>query len=374
MTDSGQLDLVSAAALGVRDRAVSATTAQRIYDSVPENTRRAYSRIWDGTRTQLPPKRDLPVAPDAPLKRRGFVGWCEHAGRSYLPATPETLAEYVNYLCDRDLSPATIEQAIAAIRTKHYLAGYGKHYPDADPALRVLKSHRRDRAVRGKSGQKKALPVIVDSLRKIVETIDTETLIGARDHAALLYGICLYGRRSELTALEWSDLSGAEEGMRVRIRMSKTDQDAEGESVPVLWGTFPGTNPVLVTERWRDAVNSRRPLDGPLLRATDRHGNLLGRMHPKNFNDMVRRRAQIAGLTGCVRKCWTKNGDCGTGAHRNDYSAHSLRAGGATISYMNGAPISTICKLGRWKEGSAVVLGYIRSVDEWRDHPFRGVL
>jgi hypothetical protein len=38
------------------------------------------------------------------------------------------------------------------------------------------------------------------------------------------------------------------------------------------------------------------------------------------------------------------------------YSAHSLRAGAATIANANGAPISTICKLGRWKENWPVVL------------------
>lgn len=155
---------------------------------------------------------------------------------------------------------------------------------------------------------------------------------------------------------------------------SKTDQDATGESIPVLWGAFPGTNPVLVTERWREAVGSRGRVEGRLLRGVDRHSCLLGPLHPKNLNDIVRRRAQIAGLTGCSTKCWTATGNCATGTHDNGYSTRSLRAGAAMIAYMNGAPVSTICRLGRWKEGSPVVLGYIRSVDEWKNHPFRGVL
>jgi hypothetical protein len=162
--------------------------------------------------------------------------------------------------------------------------------------------------------------------------------------------------------------------MRVRIRMPKTDQDAEGESIPVLWGAFPGTDPISVTERWREAVGSRGAVSGALLRGVDRHGRLLGALHPKNLRDVLRRRVQMAGLTGCSSKCWTVTGDCATGAHTNEYSAHSLRAVGATIAYMNKAPISTICRVGRWKENSPVVLDCIRSVDEWRDHPVRGVL
>lgn len=98
-----------------------------------------------------------------------------------------------------------------------------------------------------------------------------------RDHAFLLFGICLFGRRSELAALDWNDITGAEEGMQVRIRMSKTDQQAKGVSVPVLWGSFPGTDPETVTERWREAVGSRDAVEGPLLRGVDRHGHSL---HP----------------------------------------------------------------------------------------------
>jgi hypothetical protein len=133
--------------------------------------------------------------------------------------------------------------------------------------------------------------------------------------------------------------------MTVRIRMSKTDQDAKGETIPVLWGAFPGTDPVLVTERWREAVASRAGIRGPLLRSVDKHGRLGNALSAKAVNDIVRRRAQMAGLTGCAQECWTATGACATGTHDNGYSTRSLRAGAAMIAYMNGAPVSTICRL-----------------------------
>jgi hypothetical protein len=49
------------------------------------------------------------------------------------------------------------------------------------------------------------------------------------------------------------------------------------------------------------------------------------------------------------------------------YTAHSLRAGGATSAYRAGAPVSSIARHGRWAPNSPVVLGYIRSVDRWRE-------
>ncbi|MGI5293254.1 tyrosine-type recombinase/integrase, partial [Nonomuraea polychroma] len=55
------------------------------------------------------------------------------------------------------------------------------------------------------------------------------------------------------------------------------------------------------------------------------------------------------------------------------YTAHSLRAGGATVAYAAGVPVSTIAKHGRWDPQSPVVLKYIRAVDRWRDNAMRNV-
>ena len=59
--------------------------------------------------------------------------------------------------------------------------------------------------------------------------------------------------------------------------------------------------------------------------------------------------------------------------HADTYSAHSLRAGGATAAYRAGAPVSTIAAHGRWAAGSPVVLSYIRAVDRWRDNALTGI-
>lgn len=334
--------------LVTHEHTVSDETARRLSAAIPANTRRAYARAWDGR-----PHPDRPAPADP--ARRGFVGWCETHRRTALPATSETLAEYVRHLCDRGLAPATIEQTVAAIRTVHRYAGHGRHFPDADKANLLLRGHRRDRAAIGRGRQKQALPVLVDALHKMVATIDPNTALGARDHALLLLGIVAFGRRSELAAFTWDDLREAEEGMSLYVGMSKTDQAAEGEAVPVLYGTFPGTDPVQVIARWRAHLAARGITDGPLLRRVSKHDRVGAGISPRIVNDVVQHRARLAGLP-------------------HGYSAHSLRAGAATIAHKNGASIETICRLGRWKLGSTAVLGYIREVDQWKNHPFRGVL
>jgi hypothetical protein len=51
----------------------------------------------------------------------------------------------------------------------------------------------------------------------------------------------------------------------------------------------------------------------------------------------------------------------------------ALRAGGTTVAYAAGVPVSVIAAHGRWEKDSPVVLGYIRAVDRWRDNAMRDV-
>ncbi|MEV1173983.1 site-specific integrase, partial [Nonomuraea sp. NPDC049784] len=91
----------NAAAHTAADYTLSAGTQARIADGVPANTRRAYARQW-----------------------AVFTAWCADHGRISLPATAHTLAEYTSQLCEAGQAPASIEQAIAAVRTMHRLAGH----------------------------------------------------------------------------------------------------------------------------------------------------------------------------------------------------------------------------------------------------------
>ncbi|MQY08880.1 hypothetical protein ACRB68_69910 [Actinomadura sp. RB68] len=107
---------------------------------------------------------------------------------------------------------------------------------------------------------------------------------------------------------------------------------------------------------------------GPLFRPIDRHGNIgdrtrasagrgrRGRLTPQAINLIVKRAAAAANLE-----------------HADTYTAHGLRAGGATSAAKAGAPMSAITRHGRWADGSPVVAGYIRQADKWNDNPLRGI-
>lgn len=313
------------------DRSVSERTRARILDAVPDNTRRAYERQWDG-----------------------FAGWCAEHGRSPLPATAETLAEYVGELVDADLAPSTAQQAIAAIRTAHRSTGYDGE-PDTRGARLVLRGHRRERAAAGRRA-KQAPPVTIETLRDMVEHCDAATVKGLRDRVVLVLGLALMGRRSELAALEISDVTETPDGIELLIRSSKTDQEALGAVVAIPPGQHSDTDPVRLVRTWTALLADRGITTGRLLRSVTRYGRLGASLSGDGITDVVAAAAARAELR-----------------HADRYSAHSLRAGGATSAYKAGAPVSVIAQHGRWSPGSPVVLSYVRAVDRWRDNALKGI-
>lgn len=325
------------------DYSVTVDTAEALIAAVPPNTRRAYDVAWDR------------------LSR-----WCESTGRVALPATPQTLAEYMRVLTGIDLAPNTIDQAVGCIRARHRDAGY-KDQPDTKPALRLLREYRKAWADHG-GRVRKRLPILIPALRAMVATCDPDTLAGVRDRAILLLGFNMMGRRSEVAGLDIPDLRAAgDNGIEVFVRYSKTDQDAQGVSVPVPFGQHVETCAVRSVRAWTAILADREwNPTGAVFRPIDRHGTIgdepgaaghtAGRLTGHSVNAIVRRRARLAGLDDA-----------------DQYGAHGLRSGAATVAYAHGIPVSVIAEHGRWSPHSPVVLGYLRAVDGWTHNPMKGI-
>jgi integrase len=237
-------------------------------------------------------------------------------------------------------------------------AGVGGGYkgaPDADAARLALRSHRRDRADVGQR-TRQAPPITIDALRAMIDATDPDAPAGERDRLVLVIGLAMMGRRSELVALNLSDVVETDDGLEVFIAKSKRDQDAKGAVVAVPRGSHPDTDPVRLLRRWRDVLAAQGITSGRLLRSITRHGRIGDRLSAAAINDIVGNAALRAELPDA-----------------DAYTAHSLRAGGATSAYRAGVPVSSIARHGRWAPNSPVVLGYIWSVDRWRDNPMRAV-
>lgn len=317
------------------DAELTASAAARVADGWASSTQKGYARDWTT-----------------------FTAWCASAERTALPATAETLASYVDHLATTGLAPATIDRALGAIASRHHAQGQALTTKAARMALR---SYTRAWATAG--GRRRRAPALtVDQLRAMLATAG-EDLRGLRDRTLLLLGYAMMARRSELAALDSTDLRTVPEGLEVFVAASKTDQDATGVTVAVPYGTHLLTCPVRTTIAYHRALTEAGAGQGPFLRSIDRHGRPLGspgaagrgkgRMSGAGINLIVKQLAEKAGLEGVT--------------------AHSLRAGPATAAAAAKVPRAWIARQGRWTERSTAVDAYIRPADAWTDNPLRHV-
>lgn len=316
------------------DFVLSEEAAARITDGLAENTRRSYKTQWDQ-----------------------YAAWCRGEERSPLPATEETLASYVSYLADRELAPNSIRTAMGVVQAVHKVAGARVN---THKATLALKSYSRERARAGHR-TRKARAVSVDELRQTIEQTSPDTIAGMRDRALLTLGYSGMFRRSELSALDLSDVVQVEDGLEVYIATSKTDRDSEGAVARIPYGTHRATCPVRSVLAYVNALEQRGVGSGPLFRGVDRHDRLGGtpgvagrtseRLSGAGVAEVIKRLAAAAGVPGVL--------------------GHSLRAGAATAAAQGGARRDEIAAGGRWNPKSSAVDGYIRPVDEWRDNAAR---
>jgi len=159
-----------------------------------------------------------------------FRTWCGAKGVNALPASPETVAAFLAHEAERGSAASTITRRGAAIRYAHRLA-------ELEPPTnseRVRATLRGIRRTVGAAPARKA-PVLAEQARAMALAAP-DGLKGLRDRALLLLGFAGAFRRSELGALEVADLEETEDGLKIVIRRSKTDQEGHGETIAIVRG------------------------------------------------------------------------------------------------------------------------------------------
>jgi integrase len=272
---------------------------------------------------------------------RDFSAFALRIGRERLPAEPETVALYVADLRRRGRRPATITRKLAAIAVYHRSAG---HYSPAehDVVRAVVRGTRRELGV----AQRQSTALTLDGLRRVLAATPDD-MRGLRDRALLLIGWAGALRRSELVALEFSDIRFEEEGLVIRIRRSKTDQESAGDDVAIAMGSDPNTCPIAALRCW---LNAAEIGTGPVFRRV-RRGCTVGSQALTGYSValIVATRAAVAGLDG-------------------DFAGHSLRSGFATAAARSGSSDRAIRRHGRWRD-AASARRYIRDGNHWEDNP-----
>jgi integrase len=160
-----------------------------------------------------------------------FRAWASAREASPIPADPETVAAFLASEAASGVRASTLGRRLAAIRYAHKLAGH----PVPSDDERVRATMRGIRRSLGTATTKKT-PATAERLIAMAGT-NTTRLADLRDRALLLLGFGGALRRSEIVALNVEDIARTQEGLRVTIRHSKTDQEAAGAVIAILRGS-----------------------------------------------------------------------------------------------------------------------------------------
>jgi site-specific recombinase XerD len=165
---------------------------------------------------------------------QAFCEWCALAGRSALPAAPETVAAYLAALA-RTHAPATLRRRLAALSRAQRQAGH-RFWP-SHPAIReTLRGIGRDHG----APQRRAAALATPEVRRLVAACGDDTA-GLRDRALLLLGYAGALRRSEIVGIDREHLAFDTEGLRLTLPRSKGDQAAQGTALGIPRGQHRAT-------------------------------------------------------------------------------------------------------------------------------------
>jgi integrase len=294
-----------------------------------DNTRRAYRADW-----------------------QHFENWCSSHGLVAMPADPiGTLLAYLTAHAGL-VKVTTLQRRLAAIREAHRYAG--AELDTSSVAFRdVWKGIRR---IHGQPAAKRS-PLLTTALRRTLAALPNN-LLGCRDRALLLIGFAAALRRSELAGLETrrkGSLAGwieeTEDGLTIHLARSKTDQEGDGVTIGVPYGTSLETCPVGAYRAWLQASGIQ---SGPVFRAIDRHGRLGEHALSGAAVALIVKRAIVA---ASIANGMTPAEAVG---HAQRFSGHSLRSGLATSAAANDAPGHAIRRQLRHRKFDTTA-GYIRT-------------
>jgi integrase len=193
-------------------------------------------------------------------------------------------------------------------------------------------------------------PATADKVVAMAALADTD-MKGLRDRAIILLGFAGAFRRSELVALDVTDLEFCDGGMRVHIRRSKTDQEGAGHTIAIVSGSV--ACPVRAVRAWLEASKITA---GPLFRPMAK-GDRIGteRLADHTVVRVVKASARRVGLDP------------------NLFAGHSLRSGFLTSAAGRGASIFKMMDVSRHRSMDTL-RGYVRDAELFRDHAGMGLL
>ena len=233
---------------------------------------------------------------------RHFRDFCIDNNVKYLPSDPRIISLYLTKLA-KTSKFSTLKRRIASISVIHKMKG---HYLDTKHPI-IIENLLGIKRVKG-SNQKAKKPILINDLRLIINVLDESKQSNKRkirDKAIILVGFSGGFRRSELVNIEYEDIEFVNEGVKIIIKRSKTDQSGEGMTKAIPYFDNKSFCPVISLKNWIDNSEIK---SGKIFDISDKSVALI-----------IKKYASLSGLDP------------------NKYGGHSLRSGFATSTAESGA-------------------------------------
>ena len=274
-----------------------------------------------------------------------FGLFCAQNGFKSLPSEPKIISLYLTHLSTKEVKMSTLKRRLVSIGVIHKLKG---HYLDTKhPSIieNIMGIKRR----KG-SFQKGKKPILINDLKLLIDVIDKvnkEKIMRARDRSIILIGFSGGFRRNEIVSLDFDDLDFVSEGLKINLKRSKTDQYGDGSVKGLPYFDNSQYCPVLSVKKWIEISNID---SGPLFRRFSKGSKLTdNRLTDQTVALLIKKYLNLAGID-------SKN-----------YSGHSLRSGFATSAAESGAEERSIMAMTGHKS-TEMVRRYIKEANLFKNN------
>jgi integrase len=301
---------------------LSNKSKNRLYHSKADSTIQAYNSDW-----------------------KDFVDWCQHHQTDPLPATPETIVNYINDLADY-AKANTVARRVTAISENHIAAGYTQeknaaHHHMVRAAIAAIKREKG-------TYQQGKMPILYETLSLLAEYLQGNSPEKIRDKALIFLGFAGAFRRSELVAIQVEHLTFTPQGLIIFIPKAKKDQFSRGERIAIPYAKNANLCAVKAIKQWLEYAHiTHGPVFRPLKRNKQPHDY---QMNPHAVANIVKKYVSMIGLDA------------------SQFAGHSLRRGFATSAAQHNAGVLEIMKQTRHKS-EAMVHRYIEEGQLFENNP-----
>ena len=276
---------------------------------------------------------------------RDFSLFCIKHRLQSMPTNPNIVSLYLTNLSESEAKISTLRRRLVSIGVVHKLKG---HYLDTKHPI-IIENLLGIKRTKG-SFQRGKKPILINHLQKIIEVINNDTspeIKKLRDKSLILIGFSGGFRRSEITSLDYEDLEFVEEGLKILVRRSKTDQFGEGHLKGIPYFTSSQLCPVKSLKEW---INVSQTNSGPIYRKFNKGFSLSNqRLSDQSAALLIKNYLNLAGID-------SKN-----------YSGHSLRSGFATVTAEAGADERSIMAMTGHKT-TQMVRRYIKEANIFKNN------